>query len=137
MSKDCRYGFGTEIPVEFEDALSRVEALLQKHGFQIYTRLNLKDIMGDSKIDNLDKYMILGACNVEFAKELFSADPDIGMLMPCNIVIYELNTGKSRIMIKDPLRVMDLISHPVAVEAAMMVKEQMEEIIDELKKAPL
>lgn len=137
MSKDCRYGFGTEIPVEFEDALSRVEALLQKHGFQIYTRLNLKDIMGDSKIDNLDKYMILGACNVEFAKELFSADPDIGMLMPCNIVIYELNTGKSRIMIKDPLRVMDLISHPVAVEAAMKVKEQMEEIIDELKKAPL
>ena len=89
MSQDCRYGFGKEIPAEFEEALSKVEALLHKHGFQIYTRLNLKDIIGESKIDNLGKYTILGACNVEFAKELFSADPDIGMLMPCNIIVYE------------------------------------------------
>jgi uncharacterized protein (DUF302 family) len=132
MSQDCRYGFGTEIPIAFEDAITKVEKLLQKHGFKIYTRLNLKDIIGESKIDKLGKYMILGACNVEFAKELFSADPDIGMLMPCNIIVYELNNGTCRIMIKDPVRVMDLISHPVAVQAAMKVKEQMEEIIKEL-----
>ena len=54
------------------------------------------------------------------------------MLMPCNIIVYELNNGIIRVMIKDPVRVMDLISHPVAIQAAIKVKEQMEEIVEEL-----
>lgn len=133
MSQNCKYGFGTEITVKFEAAIEKMEALLHKHGFRIYTRLSLKDIVGDSGIGSLGKYMILGACNSEFAKELFSADPDIGMLMPCNIIVYELDSQKCRIMIKDPLRIMDLIDSPIAIAAAMKVKDQMEEIIDELK----
>ena len=132
MSQDCMYGFGTEISIGFKEAINKVEALLQKHGFKVYTRLNLNDIIQGQKVENLGQYVILGACNTEFAKELFSADPDIGMLMPCNVIIYELNNGMSRIMIKDPARMMDLISNPIAIQAAMKVKQHMEEIIDEL-----
>ena len=133
MSQNCKYGFGTEITVSFDDAIENIESLLQKHDFKIFTRLSLKDIVGDSEISNFGEYLILGACNAEFAKELFSADPDIGMLMPCNIIVYELDNQKIRIMIKDPLRIMDLIDNPAAIAAAMKVKEQMEEIIEELK----
>ena len=134
MSQNCKYGFGTEITVSFDDAIENIENLLQKHGFKIFTRLSLKDIVGDSGISNFREYLILGACNAEFAKELFSSDPDIGMLMPCNIILYELDNQKIRVMIKDPLRIMDLIDSPAAIAAAMKVKEQMEEIIEELSE---
>ncbi len=132
MSNNCKYGFGTEIPFNFEEALLRVETLLNNHGFRILTRLNLRDIVAEEGIDTLGKYVILGACNTEFAKELFSADPDIGILMPCNIIVYELGNGACRIMVKDPVHIMDLIENPVAIQAAMKVKEQLEEVIDEL-----
>jgi uncharacterized protein (DUF302 family) len=133
MTHTCKYGFGTEIPLRFEEAIDKMEALLQKRGFKVHTKLNLKDIVEGAAIGSLGQYVILGACNAEFARELFSADPDIGMLMPCNIIVYELNREKSRIMVKDPLRIMDLIDNPLAISAAMKVHKQMEEIIDELK----
>lgn len=135
MSQNCNYGFGTEITVNFKATLEKIESLLQKHGFKIFTRLNLKDIVGDSEITDFGEYLILGACNAEFAKELFTADPNIGMLMPCNIIVYELDNQKTRVMIKDPLRIMDLIDSPAAIAAAIKVKEQMEEIIEELSQA--
>ena len=54
------------------------------------------------------------------------------MLMPCNIIVYELNHGFCRVMIKDPARIMDLMSNPVAIQAAIHVKEQMEQVIEEI-----
>jgi uncharacterized protein (DUF302 family) len=132
MSKNCKYGFGTEVTISFHAAIEKMEYLLQQHGFEMFTSLSLKNIVGDSDVSIYGEYVILGACNAEFAKELFSADPDIGMLMPCNIIIYELDSQTTRVMIKDPLRIMDLIDSPAAIAAAVKVKEHMEEIIDEL-----
>jgi uncharacterized protein (DUF302 family) len=133
MAPECIYGFGIEISIGFEELNSKIEKLLHGHGFEVYTRLYLQDIVGDFKFENMGRYVILGACNAEFAKELFAADPDIGLLMPCNIVIYEKHEGVCRVMIKDPVRIMDLIRSPFAIETAMKVKEQLELIIDELK----
>ena len=132
MTNNCTYGFGTEIALSFDDVLNRIETLLNNHGFRVFTRLDLKDIVDGEKINDLGNYVILGACNTEFAKELFAADSDIGMLMPCNIIVYEPGNGMCRVMVKDPVRIMDLIKNPIAIQAAMKVKDQMEEIIEEL-----
>jgi uncharacterized protein (DUF302 family) len=132
MAAACNYGFGANFSIGYQDALARVEQLLAVHGFKIYTRLNLQEIVGDSLRDKMGRYVILGACNPEFAKELFEADPDIGLQIPCNIVIYERRNGQCRIMIKDPARIMDLISSPVAIQAAIRVKEQLEQVIEDL-----
>ena len=134
MTSDCKYGFGTEITLSFDETLSRVETLLKNRGFRIFTRMDLKEIVEGERIKDIGNYVILGACNSEFAKELFSADPDIGMLMPCNIVFYEPGNGMCRVMVKDPVRIMDLINNPLAIHAAMKVKEQMEIIIEELQQ---
>lgn len=133
MASDCSYGFGANFSLSFEEAVARVEKLLVLHGFEIYTRLSLQEIVGDSLKGKLGRYLILGACNPEFAKEFFVADPDIGLQIPCNIIIYELQNGRCRIMIKDPARIMDLISNPIAVQAAIKVKEQLEQVIEDLK----
>jgi len=134
MSTDCNYGFGCEVSTRFEETIEHVEQRLQEKGFQIYTRLNLHEIVGRADHDKFGRYIIIGACNPEFAQQLFNADPNIGLLMPCNIIIYELHSGGCKIMIKDPARIMDMISSPVAIETSINVKCLMEEIIEELSK---
>ena len=132
MPGTCRYGFGTEVTLGYDAAVEKVEALLNNHGFKILTRLNVDEIMCSDMRDVFGRYVILGACNPSFAKMIFKADPDIGLLMPCNIIIYELPSGVCRVMIKDPLRIMDVLDVPEAIEAAIKIKEEMEEIIEEL-----
>ena len=90
--------------------------------------------MGEAKHDKFGSDIIIGACKPEFARQLFNADPNIGLLMPCNIIIYERHTGGCRVMVKDPIRIMDMISSPVAIETAINVKCLMEELIEDLTK---
>ena len=134
MATDCCYGFGCDVDFGFDEALEKVERLLTKKGFKIYTRLNLHEITGSATHDKFGRYIIIGACNPDFAQQLFKADPNIGLLMPCNIVIYELHSGGCKVMVKDPARIMDMISSPIAIETSINVKCLMEEIIEELDK---
>ena len=132
MPTDCSYGFGCDVDFGFEEALEKVQLLLEEKGFQIYTRLNLHDIVGSGGHDKFGRYIIIGACNPAFAQQLFTADPNIGLLMPCNIIIYENQIAGCRIMIKDPVHIMDMITSPAAIETSINVKSLMEEIIEEL-----
>ncbi len=134
MSANCKYGFGCDVSLEFDEAIAKVQQLLDEKGFQIFTRLNLDEIVGKSDHDKFGRYIIIGACKPEFARQLFKADPNIGLLMPCNIIIYELPDGGCKVMIKDPARIMDMISSPVAIETSINVKDLMEELIEELGK---
>ena len=126
MSGTCRYGFGKEISDDFDATVEKVEQLLDQHGFRVWTRLNVDEIMCSDMHDVFGRYVIMGACNPSFAKMIFQADPNIGLLMPCNIIIYELPSGGCRVMIKDPLRIMDVLDVPEAIEAAIKIKAQME-----------
>ena len=132
MPGTCRYGFGKEVSYDFDVTVEKVETLLNNHGFKIWTRLQLDEIMCKDMHEVFGRYVIFGACNPAFAESIFRADSDIGLLMPCNIIVYELPTGGCRVMIKDPLRIMDMLDAPEAIEAAIKIKEQMEEIVEEL-----
>jgi len=132
--EDCGYGFGCSIDLAFETLISRVEELLGKRGFRIFTRLHLCDLLSEQDKENFGRYVILGACNREFAGQLFNADINIGLLMPCNIIIYELKSGGCKVMVKDPLNIMDLIKNPIAIETTMQIKELLEEMVEELPK---
>lgn len=133
MSVECSYGFGCDVDSSFEETVEKIKSLLGDKGFQVYTNLNVHDIIGACDNDKFGRYLIIGACNPEFARELFTADPNIGLLMPCNIVIYELNSGGCRVMIKDPVHIMDIIKSPHAIATAINVKCRMEEIVEELR----
>ena len=134
MSVNCNYGFGCSVDFSFEGTIEKIEQLLDERGFRVHTQLKLHDIVGDDADCSFGRYIILGACNPEFAQQLFKADPNIGLLMPCNIVVYELQSGGCRVMIKDPARIMDMISSPLAIEASINVKALLEEVIEELSK---
>lgn len=134
MSDDCSYGFGCTLDLGFDDAVSKVEKQLEKRGFRILTHLRLCDLLSEQARQNFGRYVILGACNREFAGRLFNADLNIGLLMPCNIVVYELQGGGCKVMVKDPLNIMDLVKSPRAIEAIIQVKEQLEEFVEALQE---
>ncbi len=132
MTKICRYGFGTRVPLGFDLTVNKVEEMLTLRGFTITNRLRMDDVLNVELSEFFGRYLIFGACNPQFARPLFNADPNIGLMMPSNLIIYELQEGGCKVMINDPARVMDLIDSPLAIEASMKINEQLEEIIEEL-----
>ena len=132
MSIACRYGFGADVALEFDATIEKLEELLGNRGFNIATRLRMDDILKEETQESFGRYIIFGACNPEYAGALFKSDPNIGLMMPCNVVVYELKSGGCRVMIKDPVLVMDLSNSPLAIEASIKVKEQLEEIAEEI-----
>ena len=132
MPTDCRYGFGTRIEIGFDDAISRIESLLKDHGFGVYSRINMKDVFGPEQDLPFRHYLIIGACRPDFAIHAFRADHNVGLLLPCNIVVYEELSGQVVVMVKDPVHMMDLLNVPDAIEAAIKVKAQLEELMAEL-----
>lgn len=90
---ETSYGLKVEVPFSYEDAVERATAALKEQGFGVLTTIDVKATL-KAKLDrDFRKYTILGACNPPLASRAFDADLDVGMLLPCNVVVYE--TGES------------------------------------------
>ena len=132
MDESCHYGFGKTVDLDFATAAEKVRALLGKHGFRILSTIDLQRDLQSVLGVPFRRYLILGACNADFAYKAFSADPNIGLLLPCNVIVYETDAGQVRVMAMDPVHVMELVRNPKAVEVTIEVKEKLEEVIAEL-----
>lgn len=132
MSDNCIYGFGCKVKLGFSETVEKVSSLLQRRGFVIHTRLDLDEVLGKEHRVTYGNYVILGACNAEYARQLFRADQKIGLLMPCNIIVYEIEGGGCQVMAKDPVLIMDLFKDPLVLDASIRLKQQLEEVIEEL-----
>ena len=83
------YGFKKETNLNYEKAIDHVKAELQKEGFGVLTEIDVKATLKKKLDVDYDKYIILGACNPEFAYQALQAETDIGLLLPCNVIVYE------------------------------------------------
>jgi uncharacterized protein (DUF302 family) len=101
---ELRYGFVTRLDdTKFDDAIDRVTAALKIEGFGVLTRIDVKNNTLKSKIDvDFRPYVILGACNPKLAHRALTADPQIGLLLPCNVVIQQETNGDVIVSIADP-----------------------------------
>jgi uncharacterized protein (DUF302 family) len=103
MIQDSPYGFGVEIDAGFEEALLRTEAALQAEGFGVLTRIDVQDTL-KRKIDrDVRPYVILGACNPHLADRALQAELEIGLLLPCNVIVYEVAAHRARVSAMAPL----------------------------------
>lgn len=92
---ETRYGLKVEVPLSYEQAVERATAVLKEQGFGVLTTIDVKATL-KAKLDrDFRKYTILGACNPPLASRAFDADLDVGMLLPCNVVVYETAPGTS------------------------------------------
>jgi len=122
------YGFSTTFSGSFDDAITKVTEELSKEGFGVLTEINVKAVM-KKKLD-IDKrpYTILGACNPVLADKAITADADIGLLLPCNILVREDETGTIIVAFMDPVVVLNLVDKADMSELATEVKGRLERV---------
>lgn len=122
------YGISKEIEHSFETAIERVTEELKKDGFGILTTIDLKATL-KNKIDaDIDKYTILGACNPNFAYRGLQAEQELGLLLPCNVIVYE-KAGKVYVSAMNPEVLTSVSENPDLTEMAMEVKSILENAI--------
>src|SRR5688572_3266136 len=98
----CSYGFGRRVDGTLQDAVEKVTGALKNEGFVVLTEINVKDTLKKKLDVDFRGYVILGACNPTLAHQALTADPQIGLLLPCNVVVQEAPDGGVSVTIADP-----------------------------------
>ncbi len=126
MQKD--FGFGKAVNLNFDQAIDKVTAELQKEGFGILSDIDVAAKMKEKLDQDMPRYRILGACNPALAYQAISAVSNIGVLLPCNVVVREDSTGKVHVDFMDPVSVLALVDHPGVQPLANEVKARLKRV---------
>ena len=126
------YGFNTTVSGSFDEVIEKVTEALKTEGFGVLTEIDVQATL-KKKLD-IDKrpYRILGACNPTLANQALEADPNIGLLLPCNVVVREEEDGSINVGFMDPAAVLGLVNRDEVTQIGMDVRGRLERVRDSL-----
>ncbi|HSG74718.1 MAG TPA: DUF302 domain-containing protein [Burkholderiales bacterium] len=127
----AKYVFGKTVGLGFDEAIARVTEALAKEGFGVLTEIDVKATLKKKLGIDVAPYRILGACNPQYAHKAIEFEPQIGALLPCNVVVRE-EKGKTRIDIMDPQAVLQLVERPEIEGIATEVRQRLERVLASL-----
>ena len=127
----AKYVFGKTVGLGFDEAIKRVAEELAKEGFGVLTEIDVKATLKKKLDIDVAPYRILGACNPQFAHKAMELEPQIGALLPCNVVV-RVENGKTRVEIMDPQAVLQLVERPEIEGIATEVRTRLERVLASL-----
>ena len=127
------YGLNVEIPLPYEEAVERVREELGKEGFGVLTEIDVKETLKKKLDVDFRRYIILGACNPPIAYEALTKERDLGLLLPCNVIVYEGDDpGKTVVAAIDPVVQLDVAHSDELKPLAKKVRDMLQRTLDSL-----
>lgn len=131
MVTQGKYRMSRRLPLTFDKALQRVKDALKREGFGVLTEIDMKETLREKLDVDFRSYHIIGACNPPLAHRALQAELDVGLLLPCNVVVYE-DDGGSVVAAFDPVAAMGLADNPGLSEIAREAKERLRRVLEGL-----
>jgi len=126
-----QYGFSKTVDLPFEQTIEKVTEELKQEGFGVLTTIDVKETL-KKKIDvDFKKYTILGACNPPIAHKALQTEEELGLLLPCNVIVYEKD-DKTIVSMFDPMLMTDIIKNEQMEPIAKEVKEKLQRVLAEV-----
>lgn len=126
------YFFSKTVNYSFNEAIEKITEELKKEGFGILTEIDVKETFKKKLDVNFRNYKILGACNPHFAYEAIQSEPNIGAMLPCNVIVQELDNGKVEVSAVDPVSSMMAVKNDSLGKIATQVREKLRKVIANL-----
>jgi uncharacterized protein (DUF302 family) len=132
MELKTAYAFGKTVDLPYADTEKKVREELLKEGFGILTEIDVKKKFAEKLLKDFRNYIILGACNPNLAYEALGREIDLGTLLPCNVVVYTRDDGKTAVMIMDPVAALGLVGNSEMTGMAETVAEKLRRVLSAL-----
>lgn len=128
--KETRYGIGIEVALPYEQAIERTTQELMQEGFGVLTTIDVKATLKQKLDQDFRKYIILGACNPSLAYRAFEAELEVGILLPCNVIVYETEPGRSAVAAMAPIAAMGMVGgNPALKDVAREADEKLRRVL--------
>ena len=125
------YGYGRSVDLPFHQAIERIIETLKEEGFGVLSRIDVHEKMKEKLGVDFGNYVILGACNPPIAYRSLQAEPNLGLLLPCNVVVYE-KEGRTIVAAIDAKKMLSIVGNPALEEAAGQVNEKLHRAVDRI-----
>jgi uncharacterized protein (DUF302 family) len=126
------FGIQKTLDIGFDDALAKVPEALKAEGFGVLTEIDVQGTLKKKLDVDFRRYRILGACNPQFAHKALEHSLDVGMLLPCNVIVYETDEGQTRVSAVDPMQTMAAQGDAEMRPLAEAVQQKLQRVIDSL-----
>lgn len=124
------FGFNTTLKLSFNDTLERVLVDLKQEGFGVLSDIDAQSAMKEKLGVEMPPYRILGACNPPLAHKALQAEPDIGLLLPCNVVVRQEAEGHVTVVFIDPLVMMEMVDKPEVQAVAKDAEQRLRRVCE-------
>jgi len=128
-----RYAFSAVVDRSYEDTISLVKEALKEEGFGVLTEIDVKATLKKKLDTEFRKYVILGACNPPYAYRSLEADLDVGLLLPCNVIVYETDDKRAYIAAINPISALEIIQGQELRNIAEEVSEKLNRVVEKLR----
>jgi uncharacterized protein (DUF302 family) len=126
-----KYGYSRTLDISYSEAVGRAREALKAEGFGVLCEIDIKEKLKEKLGVDFQNYVILGACNPALAYRALQEEINIGLLLPCNVIVYE-HDGRSVVSAVDAAKMLSVVDNPKLVSTASQVNEKLRRVIDNL-----